>query len=62
MIDTPDPERRNRRTVVEVSGFYERHPTVLNGKYAAVIFREYVASATTPHPANTEVKTATSGE
>lgn len=38
-------ERRNRRTVTEVSGFVSSHPTVLNGKYAEVIFREYVESA-----------------
>ena len=35
-------ERQNRRTVTQVSGFLKRHPTVLNGKYAAVVFREYV--------------------
>ena len=38
-------ERRNRRTVTEVSGFVQSHPTVLNGRYAEVIFREYVTSA-----------------
>jgi len=46
LIPTPDPERRNRRTVTEVSGFVENNPMLLNGKYAEVIFREYVASAT----------------
>lgn len=46
LIVTDGRERRNRRTVTEVSGFVERHPTVLNGKYAEVIWREYVASAT----------------
>ena len=40
-------ERRNRRTVTEVSGFVSRHPTVMNGKYAEVVFREYVESART---------------
>ena len=40
---TEGQERRNRRTVTEVSGFVKSHPMVLNGKYAAVIFREYVA-------------------
>ncbi len=45
LISTPEMERQNRRTVTEVSGFVGNHPTVLNGKYAAVIFREYVASA-----------------
>lgn len=46
LIQTHDPERRNRRTVTEVSGFLENHPAVLNGEYAAIVFREYVASAT----------------
>lgn len=48
LIVTQGQERRNRRTVTEVSGFVETHPTVLNGRYAEVIFREYVASATAP--------------
>ncbi|WP_282153559.1 OmpA family protein [Ruegeria atlantica] len=46
LIDTPNRDRRNRRTVTEVSGFMERNPLVLDGKYAAIIYREYVASAT----------------
>ncbi len=45
VINTSAQERRNRRTVTEVSGFVQNHPTLLNGKYAEVIFREYVASA-----------------
>lgn len=45
LIVTEGRERRNRRTVTEVTGFVESHPTVLNGKYAEVIFREYVESA-----------------
>lgn len=48
LIVTQDQERRNRRTVTEVSGFVQNHPGVLNGKYAAIIFREYVESATRP--------------
>ncbi|MDW4548346.1 OmpA family protein [Defluviimonas sp. D31] len=43
------PERRNRRTVTEVSGFVEKHPTILNGKYAEVIWRNYVSSAEPVH-------------
>lgn len=50
LIVTTDPERRNRRTVTEVTGFVQSHPGVLNGKYAAVIFREYVDSAVQAHP------------
>ena len=45
VIPTPERERQNRRTVTEVSGFVDNHPMVLNGKYAEIIFREYVASA-----------------
>lgn len=37
-------ERRNRRTVTEVNGFVHNHPTVLDGKYAQIIYRDYVAS------------------
>ncbi|MFD1508840.1 OmpA family protein [Lacimonas salitolerans] len=46
LVVTQGRERRNRRTVTEVSGFVGRHPTVMDGKYAEVIYREYVASAT----------------
>jgi peptidoglycan-associated lipoprotein len=47
IIATNQPEERNRRTVTEVSGFVDSHPLVLNGKYAAIIWRDYVASAGT---------------
>ncbi|WP_343079795.1 OmpA family protein [Ostreiculturibacter nitratireducens] len=50
LVFTQAPERQNRRTVTEVSGFVEKNPALLNGKYAHVIFREYVAGATFPHP------------
>lgn len=49
VIATPGESRENRRTVTEVSDFVKRHPTVLNGKYAEVIFREYVRSAAPAH-------------
>lgn len=49
IVATQAPERRNRRTVTEVSGFVSRNPALLNGKYAEVIFREYVNSAVPPH-------------
>jgi len=45
VIATQDREVRNRRTVTEVSGFVRRHPTVLDGKYAQIIYRDYVTSA-----------------
>jgi outer membrane protein OmpA-like peptidoglycan-associated protein len=49
LVFTPGPERRNRRTVTEVSGFVANNPLILNGKYAEIIFREYVVSAEPPH-------------
>lgn len=49
LVVTEGRERRNRRTVTEVSGFVERDPALLNGKYANVIFREYVERAVPPH-------------
>ncbi len=54
VIPTPGPEQQNRRTVTEVSGFVQNHPGTLNGKYAEVIFREYIKSAT-PVSANAPV-------
>jgi len=59
VIDTPAPEQRNRRTVTEVSGFVQNAPLILNGKYAAVIMREYLALAVRPHPANQIIATQT---
>lgn len=50
VIQTSGPEERNRRTVTEVTGFVKGSNAPLNGKYAEVIFREYVESATRPHP------------
>ena len=54
LIDTPNRDRRNRRTVTEVSGFVERDPQLLDGKYAAIIYREYVESAN----ANSSIRSA----
>jgi peptidoglycan-associated lipoprotein len=45
LVATQQPERANRRTVTDVRGFVQGHPNVLNGKYAQIIFRDYVASA-----------------
>ncbi len=50
VIQTPGPEQRNRRTVTEVSGFGRANQGQLNGKYAAIIFRDYVESAEWRHP------------
>ena len=48
LIVTQGRERRNRRTVTEVSGFVDSHPAVMDGKYAQIVYRDYVDSATAP--------------
>ncbi|GGL75810.1 OmpA family protein [Wenxinia marina] len=51
LIVTQDRERANRRTVTEVSGFVDAGDgshCCLNGQYAEIIFRDYVASAEPP--------------
>jgi len=45
LIDTTERERQNRRTVTEVSGFWQQHPTVMNGQYGEVVHREFIESA-----------------
>jgi outer membrane protein OmpA-like peptidoglycan-associated protein len=45
LIVTQSRERRNRRTVTEVTGFVRGKPTPLNGKYAALSHREYINTA-----------------
>ncbi|MDZ7710308.1 MAG: OmpA family protein [Roseovarius sp.] len=46
LIVSQGRERRNRRTVTEVSGFVDSSPIIMDGKYAEVVYREYVESAT----------------
>lgn len=48
LIVTQGRERQNRRTVTEVSGFVERHPSLLDGKYAQVVYREYHETSALP--------------
>ncbi|WP_231704042.1 OmpA family protein [Cochlodiniinecator piscidefendens] len=50
LINTQGPERRNRRTETQVSGFVQSNQTIMDGNYARVIYREYVESATVAHP------------
>lgn len=45
LVPTPERERRNRRTVTQVSGFVDGHQNILDGKYAQVVYREYIKSA-----------------
>ena len=48
VIMTQQPELRNRRTVTEVTGFVKNTSGPLNGKYAAVLWGEYIKSAAQP--------------
>jgi outer membrane protein OmpA-like peptidoglycan-associated protein len=59
VVQTAEPEQRNRRTVTEVSGFVKNHPALLNGKYAAVIHREYLELGKRMHPSNKIINTQT---
>jgi len=45
LIVTEGRERRNRRTVTEVTGFVKSHPIVMEGKYASVVYRDFINSA-----------------
>lgn len=49
LVVTEGRERRNRRTVTEVSGFVKGREQYLDGKYAQAIYEGYVASAAEPH-------------
>ncbi len=44
-VQTEGRERRNRRTVTEVTGFVAGHPGLLDGKYARVVYRTHLESA-----------------
>lgn len=48
VVASPGPERANRRVVTDVMGFVRGNAMVLNGKYAEIVFREYVVSAEVP--------------
>lgn len=44
LVYTPGPNAQNRRTVTEVSGLAHSTSAPMNGKYAEVVFREYLKS------------------
>ncbi|MFD2174526.1 OmpA family protein [Rhodobacter lacus] len=52
LVYTPEPNEQNRRTVTEVTGLLKREPQYLNGKYADLIFREYIRAATSVQAAD----------
>ncbi len=58
LVVTEGREPRNRRTVTEVTGFVTSHPLVLDGKYAQIVYRDYVESAKAP----SELRTIDSGQ
>ena len=62
IIQTSAPEERNRRTVTEVSGFVKNNPMVLNGKYAQIIYQQYVRGAVVPHRRTDPVHQSTRNE
>mgnify|MGYP000518509914 CR=1 FL=1 len=62
LISTQNQERQNRRTVTEVTGFVEQHPSVLDGKYAQIVYRDYVASGTVPSTLTGIDNSPTAGE
>jgi peptidoglycan-associated lipoprotein len=44
VVATEMEERRNRRTVTEVTGFVQSHPLVLDGEYARIVYRTYAGA------------------
>jgi outer membrane protein OmpA-like peptidoglycan-associated protein len=44
IVATQTEERRNRRTVTEVTGFVQNHPMVLDGRYAQIVYRTYTGA------------------
>jgi peptidoglycan-associated lipoprotein len=61
VVASQGPEQANRRTVTEVTGFVKGSPSLVNGKYIEVVWREYVDSATRPHPDNNSSEVQLSG-
>ncbi|MGY3437707.1 MULTISPECIES: OmpA family protein [unclassified Marinovum] len=62
IIVTEGRERRNRRTVTEVTGFVAGHPMLLDGNYAAVVYRDYVTSGEAGSSFTTGVSTGTQAD
>lgn len=63
IVPAPGAVEANRRTVTRVSGFMDAHPLVLDGKYAQIVYRRYVAGSGLPATAGAQVgSTATAGD
>ena len=62
LVVTEGRERRNRRTVTEVSGLVASEGMLLHGKYAALIMRDYVNSAAAAQTVSgTQITTGSDG-
>ena len=63
LVPSPGPEQANRRAETAVSGFVQNQPTVMNGKYAEIVWRTLVNRASTeslaerPHPQSAIIET-----
>jgi outer membrane protein OmpA-like peptidoglycan-associated protein len=44
IVATETEERRNRRTVTEVTGFLRNDPLVLDGRFAQIVYRSYAGT------------------
>lgn len=58
LVMTEGRERRNRRTVTEVSGFLKGRPQILDGKYAEQNYNNYIGGAEEAAPGATADSTA----
>lgn len=56
-IPNSGPEQANRRTVTEVAGLSKGKSVLMDGRYSRILYREYIASGTRAHPANTDIRT-----
>ena len=55
VVPATGPEPANRRTVTRVSGFVDGAPLVLDGKYAQIVYRRYVAGSGVPATAKSQI-------
>ncbi len=62
VVVTQGREPRNRRTVTEVSGFVRSNPLVMDGKYAEIVYREYLTSAVPPSTLDQTLDTGGGGD
>ncbi len=63
-VDARERERLNRRAITEVSGFVSGSEQLMDGNYAAIVYRDYVESGIVTSTMETvaETVTATAGD